>query len=140
MSALPLQTDVAALYSLLKSNSAGASVRAALGDGANSIIPRQSLTLPTLPAAPFLVGFGGAVLGDRRQMRDVFYTWLVYDDPVHLWRRINNVVSLIEAAYTDNPRLIEGYVIHLASIGAETMDDGLNRPYRSILLQARTRR
>jgi hypothetical protein len=140
MAALDPQAAIASIFSILKTDSAGTSVRAALGAGANSVIPRQTLADATLPASPFVVGAGGAITGDRRQMRDLFYTWLVYDDPTTLWRRINAIVSLIEAAYTNNPRIVEGYVIHMASIGAETIDDALNRPYRSILLQVRTRR
>ena len=140
MSALNPQTTIASIFSLLKSDTAGSAVRAALGAGATSVIPRQTLADATLPASPFLVGYAGAITGDRRQMRDLFYTWLIYDDPVRLWWRINGLASLIEAAYTDNPRLIDGYVIHLASIGAEQTDEALNRPFRSVQLQVRTRR
>jgi hypothetical protein len=140
MAALNPQESIASIFSVLKTDSAGTATRAALGAGASSVIPRQSLQLTTLPASPFVVGFSGAITGDRRQMRDLFYTWLVYDDPTTLWRRINAVVSLIEAAYTNNPRLIEGYVVHMGSIGAEVVDEALNRPYRSVLLQVRTRR
>ena len=140
MSALNPQTANAAIFALLKSGTVGASVRGALGSGASSVIPRQSLADATLPAAPFVVGYAGAITGDRRQMRDVFYTWLIYDDPVRLWWRINGLLPLIEAAYTDNVHIIDTYRIHLASIGAEAMDEALNRPFRSVLLQIRTRR
>lgn len=140
MSALDPQAAIASIFSVLKTDSAGTSVRGALGAGATSVIPRQTLADATLPASPFVVGTGGAITGDRRQMRDLFYTWLIYDDPTYLWRRINGIVKLIEAAYTDNPRLIDTYVIHLASIGAEQTDEALNRPFRSVLLQVRTRR
>jgi len=140
VSALNPQTIIASIFSMLKTDSAGASVRSALGAAAASIIPNQDLTKADLPASPFLVGSGGAITGDRRQMRDIFYTWLIYDDPTTMWRRINTIASLIEAAYTNDPRVISGYVIHMASISAEQTDGALNRPFRSLLLQVRTRR
>ena len=140
MSALNPQTITAAIFSVLKTDGAGTSVRAALGAAATSVIPNQDLTKATLPTSPFITGVAGAITGDRRQMRDIFYIWRIYDDPTTMWRRINAIAALVEAAYTDDPRVIAGYIIHMASLSAELTDAALNRPFRSLMLQVRTRR
>lgn len=137
---LDIQTLTADFFAVLKTDSAGTSVRAALGDGANSVVPATDLAKTPLPAAPFLVLRGGPASGDRRLMRDAFFTWYLYDDAQQRWRRINGLLPLIEAAYTNDPRVIPWHVIHIGSFSSEVTDAALARPTRSMAFQVRTRR
>jgi hypothetical protein len=87
------------LYARLKSDTAGAAVRAALGAGAAGIIPAERLRVEPRPARVLLVWRGGSVGGQSGEMRGVTGVWWCYDDPNQGYARIDALVPLIEAAY-----------------------------------------
>ncbi len=130
------QTITAAFFAVLKSGSAGATVRAALGDGATSVITAEDLK-KTLPAAPFVALRSGPIVGARYDRRQLFFAWWVYDDEQARWAGINAVVSLIEAAYATDA--IAQSHTDIVSIGQEIIDSALNRPARSLQYIVATR-
>ena len=87
------------LYARLKSDVAGAAVRAALGAGAASIIPAEKLRQEPRPARVLLVWRGGSVGGQSGDMRAITGVWWIYDDPHQGYARIDALAPLIEAAY-----------------------------------------
>lgn len=99
MGAPPLASINGLLYARLKSDAAGASVRAALGAGAQSIIPAEHLRREPRPARLMVVWRGGSVGGASGDMRGITGTWWLYDDPAQGYVRIDALVPLIEAAY-----------------------------------------
>jgi hypothetical protein len=89
----------AALYAVLKSDAAGASVRAATGPGdASGVIPAHLLRTP-LPAPPFLCARAGVISGQTDAMRGVVLTWWIYDEPEQGYARIDALIDLVGAAY-----------------------------------------
>lgn len=89
-----------AQYNLLKTGAAGAAVRAATGPkSAAGVIPAEQLR-GALPARPFIVWREGVISGESEEMRGVFGTWWIYDDPAMGYSRIKALIALIEAAYT----------------------------------------
>lgn len=90
------------LYAQLKTATAGAPVRAALGAGAASIIPAERLRQESHPARVLLVWRGGSVGGQSGDIRPITGVWWVYDDPHQGYARIDTLVPLIEAAYPRN--------------------------------------
>lgn len=137
MAGVDLQLKTDEVFSRLKSDAAGAVVRVALGDGANSVIHAQQLSLGSLPATPFLALRAGPVAGRSYDMRIPTWTWWLYDDPSAYYWRINGLVPLIEAAY---PRgSIAFGAIEVANIGGETVDDALNLLVRTVQLAFYTR-
>jgi hypothetical protein len=116
-------------YNVLKTSTAAPSVavRAALGAGATSIIPREDLRAASLPTAPFIAVAYGPMPGTREDVRTLFPTLWLYDDAGGRWRRINTVAALVDAAYPfdilpyADVRLAPGY-------GEELTDYSLARP------------
>lgn len=96
---IDLATINGLLYARLKSEAAGASVRAALGAGAASIIPAEKLRVEPRPARVLLAWRGGPVGGQSGEMRGIIGTWWIYDDPGQGYARIDALVPLVEAAY-----------------------------------------
>lgn len=96
---IALATNRAAIYARLKSDAAGAAVRAATGPGtAAGVIPAHRLRLPR-PAPPFLVGRAGVISGQSDAMRGVVFTWWIYDEPEQGYARIDALIDLVSAAY-----------------------------------------
>lgn len=128
-----------AFYNVLKVDSAGTTVRAALvGAGAAAVIWAADLKL-TLPAAPFIALNIGPVPGKRQDVRQHTFTWFVYDDPPRRWSRIDAIIPLIEAAYPDDA--ITFGDTNIVSISQTFTDFALgSRPARSIQFVYTTRR
>lgn len=125
-------------YAILKTDTAGADARAALGAGGNSIIPASKLNRDALPVAPFLALRAGPIPGARHQVRNAFFAWWVYDDPINEHWRINGILPLIEAAYPKEA--IAFCATELVSIDQELTDHTLGRTVRAIRFVVRTRR
>ena len=90
----------AALYAQLKTQAAGAAVRAATGEGsAAGIIPAHRLRITPRPARPFLCARAGVISGQEGDMRGVILTWWIYDDPGQGYARIDALIDLVRAAY-----------------------------------------
>lgn len=103
MSLTPAQLKEA-FYNVLKSDSAGTAVRSALGAGATSVIDKSKLPA-TLPATPFLVLWWNSQPsgGSRnRGVRTYYPSWVLYDDTVKQYSRIEALEALIQAAYTED--------------------------------------
>jgi len=94
-----------AVWDRLASDSAGADVRDALGDDANSILMAEDLrveglTIADLPARPLLALRRGAVPTTQRAIVDVpVYTWYAYDDTDVGYGRLEALIPLVAAAY-----------------------------------------
>jgi len=99
MAAPNLATINGLLFARLKSDAAGAAVRAALGAGAQSVIPAEQLRREPRPARLMAVWRGGSVGGASGDMRGITGTWWIYDDPPQGYARIDALIPLIEAAY-----------------------------------------
>lgn len=96
---IALTPNRALLYARLKSDAAGAAVRAATGPGdAHGVIPAHLLRKP-LPARPFVCARAGVISGQSDGMRGVVLTWWLYDDPSEGYARIDALIDLIGAAY-----------------------------------------
>ncbi len=131
------QAITAAFFAVLKSGSAGTAVRAALGDGAHSVIPAEDLK-GSLPLAPFLALRGGPIGGGDRDMRLCAFTWWIYDDPNGRFYGINGLIPLIVAAYP--LRALASGATRVTGIGGEFTDAALSgRPGRSIQFSYTTR-
>lgn len=92
-----------AFYNVLKTDSAGTSVRTALGAGASSVIHRTELS--TLPARPFVALSWGDTAGGgarNRAVRNFYPVWFLYDDALYKWSRLEALIPLIEAAYPED--------------------------------------
>ena len=138
MTALTLASIKTAFYAVLKSDSAGAAVRASLGDGANSVLLRRGLSL-TLPAAPFLAITFGPMTGVREYVRTLFPTVWLYDDPTQDWARLNALAALVEAVYTDDA-IAYCHTSYAGGIGEEIVDAALQqRPALAMRYQVRGR-
>jgi hypothetical protein len=136
---IDIQAIQKAGFDQLFSHAAGATLRAALGAGANSIVHADTLTLNTLPARPLVAFRGGAVAGESMQMRVPTWRWWIYDDLEHLYWRINGVLPLIEAAYPQFLSAVFGRVF-VTDIGPERPDPGLgNMPCRWVQFAFSTR-
>src|SRR5690349_15202697 len=108
---LDLHTITATFYTVVKTSGAGAAIRAALGNGANSIVPKKDLALATLPARPFGVFDEGELTGTSLDVRSLFLTWWWYDDPAQGFYRLNTIIPLVEAVYPREDGPITGVVI-----------------------------
>jgi hypothetical protein len=96
---IALTPNRALLYARLKSDAAGAAVRAATGAGdASGVIPAHLLRKP-LPARPFVCARAGVISGQSDSMRGVVLTWWVYDQPEQGYARIDALIDLVSAAY-----------------------------------------
>jgi hypothetical protein len=128
----------AAFWNVLKSDSAGSAVRAALGNGAASITTREEQSAASLPSSPFLVMQWGVGGGSRTGVLVFFPTWWVYDShPNYRYRRIDSLISLIRAAYTEHAVSM----CHVDFLpGREVIDQPLGGvPGKSLPFQIRTR-
>ncbi len=99
MIGVDIQLVSSQFWARLASDAAGASVRAALGAGATSIIHADQLAIEPRPARPLLAGRGGQLTGQSGEMRQLWWRWWVYDDPTQMYWRINGLLPLIEQAY-----------------------------------------
>lgn len=127
----------AAFLNVIKTDSAGAAVRAALGSTA-SVVGKEDLNSGALPTAPFLALQWGPEGGPRTGVRTYFPTWWVYDDVGRGFYRINALLPLIEAAYPANA-IAYCYVDFLNKTG-EIRDANLGLlPCRSFPFQIKMR-
>jgi len=124
MAGVDVQARTADVFARLKSHSAGTAVRAALGNGANSVIPAEDLKAKPPPATPFLALRGGPVAGAGIEMRIPIWTWYLYDDVQAGYWRVNGLIPLIEQAYP--PQAVPYGRIQVVAIGGETSDPALN--------------
>jgi hypothetical protein len=130
-------------YTRLASDSAGASVRAALGS-ATSILPADGLkrfaTAVDLPSRLLIAFRGLERTGNARDGIREAFAWYLYDDDYYGYRRINDLIPLILAAYPDEDGLSDWY---LTANGAspERPDAAVfSLPCRSLTFTAFTRR
>lgn len=138
MAALTLAGIKNSFYAMLKSDSAGVSVRDALGAGANSVILKNELG-GVLPAAPFVVVAFGSFTGEREDVRTLFPTLWLYDDSIYKWGRLNPLTALIEAVYTQES-IAYCYTNYAGGIGDEFLDTALgSRPALPMRYQVRGR-
>lgn len=89
-------------FNVLYTNSTGSAVRAALGAGAASVVDREDLNAASLPVFPFVALQWGVAGGSRTGLRQYFPTWWLYDDAQYRWRRLEALITLIEAAYPED--------------------------------------
>jgi len=120
-----------AVYQRLKSDSAGAAVRAFLPADASAILLAEDvrvegLTVLSLPERPILALRRGAAPQIDRVITQPIYTWYCYDDPSVGYGRLEQLPYLIWQAYESG--LIVG-TVGVGSIevgaGAQTRDDRL---------------
>ena len=138
MAALTLASIKTAFYAVLKSDSAGAAVRASLGAGSAGVLLRRGLSL-TLPVAPFLVITFGPMTGAREDVRTLFPTVWLYDDPIQDWARLHALAALTEAVYVDDV-IAYCYTNYAGGIGEEVIDAALQqRPALALRYQVRGR-
>jgi hypothetical protein len=123
MAAPNLATINGLLFARLKSDTAGAAVRAALGAGAASVIPATHLRREPRPVRPMLVWRGSSVGGQSGEMRDIIGTWWIYDDPAQGFARIDALIPLIEAAYPID--VIDPGETRITLIGQQSEDAAL---------------
>jgi hypothetical protein len=135
MARTPLQIK-AAFYAVLKSDTAGTAVRAALGNGASSVIEKEDLKAKPAPAAPFVALQWGVGGGPRTGTNTYFPTWWLYDDAPYRHTRLEALIALIEAAYPENA-IGMCYVDFLPV--RELTDAALSRPAKGFPFQIRTR-
>ena len=130
-------------YTRLASDSAGATVRAALGS-ASSILPASSLarfaTAVDLPARLLMAFRALDTTGNRRDGQREYFAWYLYDDAHYGYRRINDLIPLILAAYPDEDALSDWYITANGA-SAERPDAAIFQlPCRSLTFTAFTRR
>lgn len=136
--AIDLHLLTQAVYNRIKIDAQGSSVRSALGDGASSVIHAEKLRT-SKPSRPFVALRGGAMTGASRDVRIPVFTWWIYDDREAGYYRINNLISLIEAAYMAARIDLSTVVIdriEVSNIGSETIDNELQLLVRSLQLAA----
>lgn len=149
MAGVDLQSYTAQVFARLKSSTAldaagvaiGPLIRAALGDGAGSIIHAETLKTYTnenpAPRRPLLAFRGGPVAGQSFDMRTALYTWWVYDDADKGYWNINALQKLIERAY---PFDCFPFVrMAVSNIGQETTDPAFGWNVRTLQLALITR-
>lgn len=127
--------DVAALtsavYERLRSESAGAALRALLGADAASVLLAEDvrvegLLVRQLPVRPLIALRRGAVPTIGRVVNRPIYTWYCYDDPAAGYGAIEALIQPLAEAYTTE--LIIGTVAVgdiEVSAGGQTRDDVL---------------
>lgn len=120
------------LFNRLALDAAGSAVRAQLGAGANGLIHAQDLAGYSadrpLPARTLLALRRGRVPTSEHIIRLPSWTWWIYDDPGQGYYRINQLIPLLEQAYTAAPvQLASGNVLGALQfdIGDETSDPAL---------------
>ena len=129
----------APFFAVLKSGSAGAAVRALLGNDAASVIDADDLGAASLPTAPFVVLRRGPLTGAHLQLRTLFVAWWLYDDASRRYDRLNEIVALITAAY---PRTTAIPFCHVELVDLNKQRDKAlgNRPTIPMRFTVRTRR
>jgi hypothetical protein len=125
-------------YSRLVSDSQGAAVRAALRGGC---VAADLLKASTLPACPFVAFREGSISGKPTDIEQLIFRLFVYDDQAHQYRRINQIATLVRAAYpTGDDAAFTHYSIASIVLGDARPDAALgNLPCRSLTFQLRTR-
>lgn len=132
---IDLYALTAAVYARLKSESAGADVRAFLPDGAGAVLLAEDLrveglTVLDLPARPILALRRGAAPQLDRVVTQPIYTWYAYDDPSVGYGRLEQLPYLIWQAYES------GLIVGTTAVGAIEVGAGAQtRDERLGLLQ-----
>ncbi len=130
--ALDTKALTTSFFNVLASDSTGASVRALA-----SVIHADTLDSP--PADPFVALRGGPISGARFDVRRLSFGWWVYDSEGRGYRRINDILALIEVAY--DPFILTNCEVVQGDISQEIIDSALgNRLARSIAYTVLTRR
>ncbi len=135
------QSITSSFYTVATGNAA---LVAALASGTSGIIHAQALAASrandiVLPTPVFIALRGGAIAGARQDVRNLFFTWYIYDTPDRGFWRINGVIPLIESAYPKDSAIPYSYT-DVVSIGSETLDSALNLLVRSIQFIVKIRR
>lgn len=127
-----------AFFNVLKTSSAGAPVRAALGAGATSVIEREDLkgVLPALPLVALQWGVRASGGKRNRGVKTFYPIWFLYDGTAYRQTRLEPLVTLIEAAYAEDA-LTMCYTDFLPV--RELTDDALHLPAKSMPFEIRTR-
>lgn len=117
----------AALFARVKSDSAGAAVRALLGAGAASVIsardlPKEPGKVGTLPARPLLAWREGPIGGQAGEMETFTGAWWVYDEPGQGDRRINAIVAALKAAHRDQVGIVDYGRVRVGPVGQAALD------------------
>lgn len=133
---LTISSIKTAFYLLLKSDSAGAAVRDALGAG--GVMTRKQLQASPQAAGPLLVIHYGPVTGAREFVRTFYPTWWLYDDAQLEWNRLNALTTLIEAVYTTES-IAYCDTRYATGIGDEQIDATVTRPCLAMRYQVRGR-
>lgn len=135
---IDVQALTAAVYSRLRSDAAGATVRGLLGAGAASVIPAEGLSKETLPVQPFVALRGGPIPTVSDVIHAPTFTWWVYDDPQQRYYRINGLLLPIGRAFDfeTNPLVATGVPISrvTVAVGGETPDPALGLVVRPVQL------
>ncbi len=123
----------------LKVDTAGAAVRALLGDAGNSVIEADDLK-QRIPLEPFIVLRAGNIGGAQFDIRQCVLTWWVYDAVPKRHVRINPIIAAIQAAYPLYTFAIGE--LRSTNISQEISEDAAvgKRPSRSIQYTYTTRR
>jgi len=134
----------ASIYNRLFSDSAGSATRAALGNGASSVIHTKELsetraTDIVLPTPAFVALRPGPAPTSDRLIQNPTFRWYIYDDPARGYYRINALLPLIATAYDfeTNPLSLTSGAIGLVEIGnpsAEIQDEKLGLFVRYLTL------
>lgn len=130
----------AAFLAVLKSDAAGAAVRAQLvtyGSSAASIIEKEDLNKNSPPTPPILVLAWGPSGGGRTEVQRYTPTWWLYDAIGYRWVRLTALVPLIRAAYPKGA--LVGCEIDFLTDAGETTDRALNMRAKSLPLTILTR-
>ncbi|HNP73852.1 MAG TPA: hypothetical protein PKK15_22240 [Kouleothrix sp.] len=102
---------IADWYAVLKSGSAGATVRAALGNGAASVITADDLRVESLPAAPCVALRVETIAGTpQREAERLYLSWWAYDDVPRRYSRLTPLIAQITAAYPELTALAYAHV------------------------------
>lgn len=134
--------DVAAItsqvYNRLVADSAGAAVRAELRGG---VVAANLLEASTTPACPFIAFREGAISGRPTDIEDLIFRLYIYDDKAKQYRRINQIATLVRAAYpTGDDAAFTHYSVASITLGDARPDAALGgRPCRAMTIQLRTR-
>ncbi len=112
-----------------------AAIVAALGAGVSGWILKTALRSP-LPAAPFVAVQFGAMPGAKEDVRTLYPTLWLYDDDAYGWTRLNQLVTLIDQAYTTD---CIAYCYTAGGAGDEVTDGAMERPALPMRYQVRAR-
>lgn len=130
----------AAFFAVLKTDAAGAAVRAQLvtyGSSAASIIEKEDVNKNSLPTPPLLVLAWGACGGGRTEVNRFLPTWWLYDAMERRWGRLTVLVPLIRAAYP-KAALVSCEIDFLIDAGEQT-DRALNMRAKNLPCTVLTR-